>query len=411
MTAQDSAPPAASPTPDRRCENCGSPLFGEHCFACGQPTKGLIRQFSDILGDFFDTVLNIDARIFRTLGPLLAHPGRLSLEYFAGHRVRYVSPVRLFVFLSIITFVVARWVTPDIHVDNNGHGNAALHFGGKGTGMAQARTVAEVEKQRDLALAKLDEAIKQGQNVPGLKEGLQASQKTISEQADRRIAELRAAPPTPSTNSGKAAPTTPKPPSRPGVDDDGDNEGDFNFNGKPWDAKTNPVAVGWLGETGNGLLNRLVGRAKANGQRIKNDPNMFKNAVFSAMPTALFVLLPIFALLLKITYVFKRRLYMEHLIVALHSHAFLCVGTLLLIAVNELQAWFGPQPGFIHGLTGWMAIAVWIWMPLYLLIMQKRIYGQGWLMTLIKYFSLGFVYVILLSFGVAATMVATLIWL
>lgn len=407
MTAQDTAPPAEAPAaPGRRCENCGSPLFGEHCYACGQPTKGLIRQFSDILGDFFDTVLNIDARIFRTLGPLLAHPGRLSLEYFAGHRVRYVSPVRLFVFLSIITFVVARWVTPDIHVDNTSHGTD-LHFGGKGTGMEQARTAAEVEKQRDLALAKLDEAIKQGQNVPGLKEGLQASQKAVREQAERRIAELQAAAPAPPAVAGKDLSTPPKPPQA--AEDD--EEENFNFNGKPWDPKTNPIVVGWLGETGNGLLNRLMGRVKANGQRIKNDPNMFKNTVFSAMPTALFVLLPIFALLLKIAYVFKRRLYMEHLIVALHSHAFLCIGTLLLIAVNELQAWFGPQPGFIHGLTGWMAAAVWIWMPTYVLIMQKRIYGQGWPMTLIKYFSLGFVYLILLSFGVAATMVATLIWL
>ena len=37
----------------------------------------------------------------------------------------------------------------------------------------------------------------------------------------------------------------------------------------------------------------------------------------------MFVLIPLFALLLKLFYVFRRRLYMEHLIVALHSHAFL----------------------------------------------------------------------------------------
>ena len=43
--------------------------------------------------------------------------------------------------------------------------------------------------------------------------------------------------------------------------------------------------------------------------------------------------------------------------------------------------------------------------------MQKRIYGQGWLMTLLKFFSLGLVYVILLSLGLGMTILATLVWM
>ncbi len=75
--APQSMPPPASP---RRCENCGAPLYGEHCHACGQPTKGLVRHFSSVLGDFFDTVFNIDSRVLRTLWPL-ADPAGLP---FAG---------------------------------------------------------------------------------------------------------------------------------------------------------------------------------------------------------------------------------------------------------------------------------------------------------------------------------------
>src|SRR3982750_3075519 len=90
------------------CENCGAPLLGRHCYLCGQPVTGLVRHFPSVIGDFLDAVLNIDARVFRTLWPLFARPGYLSCEYFAGRRVRYVSPVRLFVFLSIVTFFVAR---------------------------------------------------------------------------------------------------------------------------------------------------------------------------------------------------------------------------------------------------------------------------------------------------------------
>jgi hypothetical protein len=42
--------------------------------------------------------------------------------------------------------------------------------------------------------------------------------------------------------------------------------------------------------------------------------------------------------------------------------------------------------------------------------MQKRIYGQGWIMTTLKYLALGMCYFMLLSFGVAATILASLVW-
>ncbi|MGH8500562.1 MAG: hypothetical protein ACRERV_17375, partial [Methylococcales bacterium] len=64
-----------------KCGNCGTELLGETCYQCGQPTKGLVRQFSSIMGDFLDTVLNIDSRVFRTIGPLLFKPGYLTQEY------------------------------------------------------------------------------------------------------------------------------------------------------------------------------------------------------------------------------------------------------------------------------------------------------------------------------------------
>ena len=49
-------------------------------------------------------------------------------------------------------------------------------------------------------------------------------------------------------------------------------------------------------------------------------------------------------------------------------------------------------------------------MPIYLLLMQKRVYGQGWPMTILKYLALGLCYSILLVFGIAATFLASLVW-
>jgi hypothetical protein len=115
--------------------------------------------------------------------------------------------------------------------------------------------------------------------------------------------------------------------------------------------------------------------------------------------------------MLKIAYAFKRRLYMEHLIVALHSHAFLCLALLVLFGLMALQDSLGAIASPLHSLIKLGEVALGIWMPLYLLIMQKRVYGQGWIMTLLKYCVLGLCYSVLLSIGAAFTMLAGLVWM
>ena len=386
-TALPTAPPVAvapaPAAPGAACQNCGAVLLGQHCYACGQPVKGLVRHFGSILGDFFDTVLNIDSRVFRTLGPLLLKPGYLSNEYFEGRRVRYVSPVRLFVFLSIVTFFVAAMAV-DFGDGNVNIGNS------DNDDLASATTVAEVERRRDAALAGLAKAREGAGDAPGAGVGLGAAETAVRTTAETRIRQLREA---------EARGEPPPAPTHDGL----------RFNDLPWDAKTNPVEIGWLPGFANDGINRLVSRANANVARFQQDPNLFKDAAFSVVPTTLFVLLPLFALMLKLAYLFKRRLYMEHLIVALHSHAFLCLAVLSMVLLATAEDAVAGSAVAV-GALDLLEAALWIWMPLYLLLMQKRVYRQGWLMTLLKYFVLGLCYTVLISFGAAFTMLAGLVW-
>ena len=69
---------------------------------------------------------------------------------------------------------------------------------------------------------------------------------------------------------------------------------------------------------------------------------------------------------------------------------------------------FQPD-GMTHALFNWIVAAQFVWMPLYLLLMQKRVYAQGWPMTLLKYTVLGWCYVVLLSFGAAFTAIVGLV--
>ncbi|HET9482737.1 MAG TPA: DUF3667 domain-containing protein, partial [Xanthomonadales bacterium] len=109
------APGAVATATGDSCPNCQAAMHGAYCYACGQPRRGMIRPLAGIVADFLDTVFNVDARIWRTLAPLYFKPGFLSNEYFAGRRVRYVTPLRLYFFLSIVAFLVISAVA---NIDN-----------------------------------------------------------------------------------------------------------------------------------------------------------------------------------------------------------------------------------------------------------------------------------------------------
>ena len=129
------------------------------------------------------------------------------------------------------------------------------------------------------------------------------------------------------------------------------------------------------------------------------------------MPTTLFVLVPIFALMLKLAYMFKRRLYMEHVVVALPSHAFLCLNLLLIALLHMLMEAVAPDGSAFNFVFDWLEGLLIAWMPIYLLLMQKRGYGQGWPMTLLKYLVLGTCYMTLLGFAISAAAIASLVWM
>ena len=364
------------------CSNCGTPLLGEHCYHCGQPVKGLVRRFSSVLGDIADTLFEIDTRLTRTVAPLLLRPGFLSCEYFAGRRVRYVSPVRLFFFVSVLAFFVAQWTFDSSNTQAVQVGN---------DGINSAMTVAAVEAQRDVALHAIEAARKASGTAPGANDGLASAEESVRKKSDARIAELRAA-----IAKGQPPPL---------------HKTRLTFGGsdKPWDPVANPIRFSALPEFANGWLNRMAGRAQDNLARVQQDQRLLWDAWLSALPSTLFLLLPLFAVLLKVAYLFKRRLYMEHFIVALHSHAFLCFGLLLVLILNGL-AGVAASPWMRTPLE-WMKVALIVWMPLYLLLMQKRVYGQGWIMTTLKYSVLGVTYLVMLSIGAALSLLVKLVWL
>lgn len=100
----------------KTCRNCSSRLEGPFCSQCGQKARKLDLSLAELLGELLGNLISFDSRIWRTVVPLFLRPGDLSARYLAGQRVRFVPPVRLYVFVSIIYFLLLAWLGPETEV-------------------------------------------------------------------------------------------------------------------------------------------------------------------------------------------------------------------------------------------------------------------------------------------------------
>jgi hypothetical protein len=112
----------------------------------------------------------------------------------------------------------------------------------------------------------------------------------------------------------------------------------------------------------------------------------------------MFVLLPLFALVLKVLYIRRRRFYAEHFIFLLHTHAFVfLVFTVLLLLV--MVGWS----------RGWVVAALHAWIAAYVYLAMRRVYGQGHFKTAVKWWTLGWVYFWMLTFAIPIAFMATVL--
>ena len=78
--------------------------MGPFCATCGQKAHALNPTLRDVAHDATHEILHVDGRIFASLRRLLLSPGFLTLEYFKGHRARWISPLRLYLTFSVLCF-------------------------------------------------------------------------------------------------------------------------------------------------------------------------------------------------------------------------------------------------------------------------------------------------------------------
>lgn len=86
------------------CPNCGTHAFGNYCYECGQQTHLHKDTLRGIILHFFEHYFHYDNKFWQTIKTLLFKPGELSLAYWKQQRMRYISPISLYIFISAIYF-------------------------------------------------------------------------------------------------------------------------------------------------------------------------------------------------------------------------------------------------------------------------------------------------------------------
>ena len=90
-----------------RCRNCDVAFEGQFCPQCGQKDVDLERPLAELVGGVVRETFDVDGRAARTLWTLLRWPGRLTRTFLDGRRRRYTPPLRLYIVVSVLFFIVA----------------------------------------------------------------------------------------------------------------------------------------------------------------------------------------------------------------------------------------------------------------------------------------------------------------
>lgn len=91
---------------DKTCLNCRHVVEQKFCPNCGQENTDSRKTFHHLFIHFFEDLTHYENAFWRTIKNLLFKPSSLTKEYLSGKRLSYLAPVRLYIFISFITFLL-----------------------------------------------------------------------------------------------------------------------------------------------------------------------------------------------------------------------------------------------------------------------------------------------------------------
>lgn len=359
------------------CLNCGTALRGRVCHSCGQDSDDFQRPVWNLVLEVLDGLFSFDGRFWRTIPPILVRPGHVTRQYLIGVRARYVQPFRLLIAASVLFFLV-------FFLTSGGYSSI---FDRENAEAASAVVQEELLAEMDAAAEQNPEAAPQIAAARAMLERAQEDAAAAAndpelqrlQEAQRRetlkqqMREYLLPEDYPSANA-----QAPDEPLVVGSEDDMRMTLDAeSFRDWPLPARR-----------------FIVARA----ERIIDNPASWTDAMQRWTPRLIFLLLPVYALLLALIHFWRRGLYLyDHLVVSLHFHAFLFLFLTLLIVTTPL----------IGGVAGTLIFL--LWSNIYLYRMHRVVYENGRFMAILRTLILDVAYLVVLAIALILLMLVGLV--
>lgn len=333
----------------KNCKNCEESFYKsfKFCPYCGQQSNEKLTV--GVL--FYNTISNyfsFDARFFKSFLPLLFKPGYLPSKFIEGKRLLYLHPAQMYLFIAVVFFFLFSFV--------------------------QRRQIQNLDYQ-------LAKTVKQNNNVSISKDAVMTDSLIIIKQKKEKKEDsiarenLRGV-----LNNSKV------------FNGFSDKEIDslvrvnnfrkngiasFDFNEKKIDSliAVNESDENIYKEMGldddAGFIQKRLYMQALKFYKSRKGGSILK-AFYDTIPVAMFFLLPIFALILKVLHR-KKENYSHHLVVSFYFFSFLFTVFSLILIVN-----------FIFDLPNWIDFLFVLSTFVYLLITLRRFYSQNWIKSFIK---------------------------
>ena len=374
------------------CPNCGYDRDNRFCPQCGQNDRNYIRSLWRLIADLFKETFEVDGRLPRTLRPMFLRPGELAAEFSRNRRASYLSPIRSYLFASILFFFSLAVIVDPVPPAQAPPGDAP--------------------QQQDEAQETQDECAEA--DFPRLRRALSPHQRRMlteilnpERQGWRKTILCGTKASATRKKTVAAGDATAPPEGQPAATAEETTPSDAALVVAETPATTQGAEKSDQEDDLDAVRAFLAGKAV----EVLYDPGAAWSQLLDNLPFAMIVTLPAYALLLKLFFLSSRRYYTEHLVFAMHLHTFSFLVYTVRLLLPESERLPGGAGGILGQTVDLTGLALLAWVAAYYYLAFRRYYRNGRVVTACKWFVLGGCYVVLLIPGLMLSVAATLVFL
>lgn len=326
------------------CKNCDRAFQSQYryCPYCGQEAADRLTfgvLFSNTVSNYF----SVDARFFKSFVPLMFKPGVLARRFVDGRRLTYLHPAQFYLFISVIFFFLFSFSIRKADAEMS---NAMRK------GLSKPVEIDSVLRPRDsLKLMEAKKALKENQKLIGMSdEELEALDSVM-------------------VNSNNSSWTTSF--SRKQMDS-------LIEIGAPLEEKLKLMG---MEDDAGGFTRRFYAQLL---KMYENRGDGVLNTFYDTIPIAMFFMLPLFAVLLKLFY-WRRGTFAHHMVFSFYYFTFLFTLFCVLILISYLTE-----------IPWWIQFLIFMAFYVYLMVALRKFYKSSWLGAVVKSYSVLFLYTIII---------------